>query len=253
MTASFRKLALVSALSAAFALPAAVEAAPTQVSLGGALYVTSSEYVDTDPVYYPLPALTVESDRFWVHGVSGGVYLFKNEAHSVRLGLGWMPMFFDPDDSDDARMQTLKKRDSSMAASVGYRWTSRFGIVDASMHVDVLGKSDGILMIGSYRYPVRLGDLTLVPFTTLTWASENFNDYYYGVSNAESRRSGFNAYSPDAALTPAFGMDVDYALGANWSLFGTASATLIPSEVKDSPIVEDDVKWVVGAGVRYNF
>lgn len=48
-------------------------------------------------------------------------------------------------------------------------------------------------------------------------------------------------------------MDVNYKLGANWSLFGTASATVLPSEVKDSPIVDDDVKWVLGAGVRYNY
>ena len=70
----------------------------------------------------------------------------------------------------------------------------------------------------------------------MQYNSENYNDYYYGVSKNESRRSGLKSYSADDGWDP-YGADRELQLG-DWNVYGTGRYERLSDEVKDSPMVD---------------
>lgn len=77
---------------------------------------------------------------------------------------------------------------------------------------------------------------------------------YYGISAAESRRSGLAAYKADSSISPVLGLNVAHRIDANWTVFGSTYMKFLSSEVKDSPMTEGkSAAWTVGAGVMYHF
>lgn len=246
-------LAVTAVSSGLFAAASAQAAVPEGTSIGFGTHVWFSEYKGVDTDVYPLPLLNVEGERFYVHGIEAGAYLFKNDVHEVTLGIGFMPLYFDASDSDDRRMKELDDRKLSANANVGYALTTAFGRFSANLGFDVLGRSDGILFTAAYAYPMTFGPTQVIPSVSVTYADANFNDYYYGISSKESRRSGLERYEADGALTPMLGIRVVHAFDQHWSVYGSSSLTIMPSEVKDSPMVEDSTRFGVGAGVMYRF
>ena len=244
-------LTAVTALTALTATPA--QAAPEGLSVGFGTHVWFSEYKGVDDVVYPLPLINWEGERLYVHGIEAGAYLFKNAQHEVTLGVGLMPLSFDASDSDDRRVKRLDDRKLSASANLGYALNTEFGRFQAILGVDVLGRSDGILFTGIYSYPMSFGCTQVIPSVAVTYADANFNDYYYGISAKESARSGLAAYDAGASVTPMLGLHVIHSFDEHWSVYGSSSLTILAKEAKDSPMVEDKVRFGVGAGVTYRF
>ena len=96
----------------------------------------------------------------------------------------------------------------------------------------------------------RLG---ITPMIGVTWSSSNFNDYYYGISAAESARSGLEEYEADSSVTPYARMVFDYSFNDHLSIWLEGSVRHLGSEVKDSPMVEDSVRLGFGGGVNWSF
>lgn len=164
-----------------------------------------------------------------------------------------MPLSFDASDSDDRRVKRLDDRKLSASANLGYALNTEFGRFQAILGVDVLGRSDGILFTGIYSYPMSFGRTQVIPSVAVTYADANFNDYYYGISAKESARSGLAAYDAGASVTPMLGLHVIHSFDEHWSVYGSSSLTILAKEAKDSPMVEDKVRFGVGAGVTYRF
>lgn len=87
----------------------------------------------------------------------------------------------------------------------------------------------------------------------VTWSSSNFNDYYYGISAAESARSGLKEYEADSSVTHYARMVFDYSFNDHLSIWLEGSVRHLGSEVKDSPMVEDSVRLGFGGGVNWRF
>ena len=51
------------------------------------------------------------------------------------------------------------------------------------------------------------------------WASEKFNKYYYGITAAESARSGLAAYTPDSSTTGYVRLFADYTFDDHLSVW----------------------------------
>lgn len=224
-------------------------------SLGATGYVNFFPYKEYDPSYYALPIVHYESEYFYVDGITGGVKLFEHEHHELRLGIGWMPIYFKASHTDDRQLKRLDDRDTSMVVTTSYAYkTERFGRFDINFSGDTLSKSDGILVSTSYSYPHAIGwGTVIIPRVSLTWASSRFNDYYYGISGSEARRSGLERYDAGSTWTPSLHLSARKTLNDNWTLHGGVDVRFLPSEVKDSPMVDQSVSWGVGFGVDYRF
>lgn len=241
------------AVAVAGAFAAAPASAAFSGSVGLGVHAYDLGYKDTDAVVYPIPAVDVESEHFYFKGLEAGAFLVKTDRHRVMLGVSYMPWSFDASDSDDAQMKRLDDRDASFFANATYTFDTGFGLLSASLGADISGKSKGMMSDVSFMKRFAFGQFGITPQVGAIWTSEKFNDYYYGVSNAEAGRSGIEAYSADAGISPYVRLMGDWQMGNNWSLYAETSVRAMSKEIKDSPMVEDDAVVGFGVGVSYRF
>lgn len=168
-------------------------------ALGAGLHLSFSEYKGVDAEVIPAPIMNVETEHFYIHGLEAGGYLLKTPQHAVMFGISYMPLEFDAGDSDNRAMKQLDDRDASAFANLTYRFTSQYLIFSAKISGDIPGESNGILADASIAKRFQIQRLGITPVIGATWASSNFNDYYYGISAAESRRSGLGEYEADSS------------------------------------------------------
>lgn len=250
-----RKLLLLSLLclplAAQMAGPAVAAEAPLTIGLG--VGISTSEYRQMDATVLPLPFINYEGERFFLRGFTGGLHLFKNDMHEVSLTVSYLPQSYDASESGSRAMRRLDDRYSTMLAGAGYALTTRWGTARLSASGDVLGTSDGIIVDGSYAYPLTFGRVNLTPSLGVTWTSEHYNDYYYGISGKESRKSGYGTYDPDSGFSPYAGVNAKVDIGYGFGLMMNGKAKYLSDEIRDSPMVTRDMTLSFGAGLTYSF
>ena len=72
-------------------------------------------------------------------------------------------------------------------------------------------------------------------------------------AHAESKRSGLDAYSADAGVSPYFRLIGDYRISEKFSVYAEGTVRSLSKEIKDSPMVDGDIAYGFGAGVSYHF
>lgn len=240
---------LAAAVSAAFVAPAMA----FDGTIGAGVHMTKIGYLDTDAEAMIVPAIDVENDLFYFKGFEGGAYLVKTPTQRVTAGVTYMPFSFDPDDSDDSRMQKLDKRKGSLFATVGYTMMGEWGMVHAQLSADVMSKSEGWMADVSYLKHFQFGQWGLTPQIGATWTDEKFNNYYFGITQAEATRSGLHAYEADGGVSPYVRLMADWQFANNWKFYAETSLRAHSKEITDSDMMEDKVMTSVGCGVSYTF
>ncbi|HHE7624681.1 TPA: MipA/OmpV family protein, partial [Proteus mirabilis] len=118
---------------------------------------------------------------------------------------------------------------------------------------DLLGKSNGIIADAAYLYPFELGNWSLQPGIGAVWENKKQNRYAYGISQGESQRSGLAEYRPNDSWRPYVEISANYKFAENWDFFAMGRVDRLPSEVKDSPMVNKSVTAILWTGVTYTF
>lgn len=94
------------------------------------------------------------------------------------------------------------------------------------------------------------------------FVSEDYADYYFGISPAGALASGLPAYNPDDGGMKSWqigalaGLSLSGDLRKGWGLFGTASYKRLVGDVADSPIVRiagSRGQWMAAAGIGYSW
>lgn len=85
---------------------------------------------------------------------------------------------------------------------------------------------------------MQIGRLSLTPALGVLYYDENFSDYYYGISESESCRSGLASYSAQDAWVPYVSLTAKYPIGEHVVLMASAGYSELPEEITDSPMVD---------------
>lgn len=238
---------------ALFALPFMASATASELSIGAGAAYNESPYRGYNENTKAIPLISYEGDSFYVRQTTLGFILSQSEKNELSLTASWMPLEFDPADNDDYAMQQLDKRDSTAMAGVAWYHHERWGTVKASAAADVLDNSNGWVGELSYFRVLPVGRLAIIPALGVYYYDDSFNRYYYGVSRAESRRSGLAQWSPGSSWMPYVGLTMKYPLTNNLMLTANASYSVLPDEIKNSPMVDRDGSFTVLTGVTWRF
>lgn len=128
----------------------------------------------------------------------------------------------------------------------------------AEFLADVSGEHDGYLVeFGpSYSY-APMDKLRIGVDLSTTYASEDYNQTYFGIDADNALRSGLAQYSADAGFKDvSIGVTALYQINDRWGVMGVARYTQLVGDAADSPIVDDEGssgQALVGAGVMYRF
>lgn len=228
-------------------------AAESGFSIGVGGSVSTSPYKDYDAQWLPLPLVAYESEYFYIRGVTAGVKLFTHDHLELSVFGGYDPTSFDPDDSDNSRLRRLRDRWSSAVAGMGVRVMTPYGELHATLAGDVLGHSDGFTGTVGYGYALEFDPVELTLDVGAYWADANYNDYYYGVSGKEARKSGLDAYNAGSGFSPYLSLTVGASFAENWAVFCKGEIVSLSGTVKDSPMVDESFTQNVTVGLTYSF
>ena len=241
------------ALSVCLAASVSAAHAEGKFTLGAGVGIVENPYKQYDADVFPVPAISYESDSFWFHGLGGGYYLWNDNTDKLSVTAYWSPMYFKPGDSDSHALRQLDKRKSTMMAGLSYVHNTEYGFLRTALAGDTLDNSNGFIWDLAWLYRYTNGGLTLTPGIGVQYSSENYNDYYYGVSKNESRRSGLKTYGADDGWDPYLELTASYNFLGDWSVYGVARYTHLSNEITDSPMVDKSWTGLISTGITYKF
>lgn len=134
-----------------------------------------------------------------------------------------------------------------------YHRHERWGSLKFGVAADGMDESGGVVGEMTYFHPIRMERLTLIPAVGVFYYDESFNDYYYGVSGKESRHSGLNEYTAGDSWNPYVALTAKYQLTQNIFLNASAMYTVLPDDVKNSPMIDREDSFVLMTGMSWRF
>ncbi|XTZ36870.1 MipA/OmpV family protein [Salmonella enterica] len=228
----------------------------TQWGLGVGVASTQKPYAGIDREYNPLPLVHIENRYFQLLGTTAEIKLpglqwgddqQVNAALIVRYdGAGY--------ESDDARiLQGMAKRKGGFWGGAKLEWRNEIATLFTDWTHDLSGNSQGQRVRAGVEKRWQLGDhFSLTPRVVANWYDSKYIDYYYGVAPDEAR-SWRPEYQADASLNTEIGLRSAWQFNRHHIVMLDLQATLLGSEIKDSPLVDRTNENRVFLSYLYNF
>ncbi|MEM9786133.1 MAG: MipA/OmpV family protein [Pseudomonadota bacterium] len=161
-----------------------------------------------------------------------------------RDGLGFGPSFrlIAPREADDyPELEGLEDIDLSVEVGGGLEFNAPDYELFAKLRYGVIGHESLVAEVGGDLFYRPTEDLTLSAGPRVLWGSDDFAQTYFGVSDAESAASGFDAFDAEAGLVSA-GVEAEakYQFNDTWGVTGKMRYDRLRDDAADSPITESD-------------
>ena len=229
--------------------------APGSAGGGAALRLSASPYVGGGTRFDLMPLYLYEGERLFLQANRAGIKLFDepNQLGSLRF-----EVFVEQRlegfavDKPPAALNGMEARNTGTDVGAAFRTRQSWGTLRAELLKGVGNGVRGTEARLGYGYEWRLGPWVLRPDVSVSWRDAKLNNYYYGVLPNEAA-VGRAAYAPGAGLQSQLGLHGTYELSERWRLLAGASATLLGTSVKNSPIVQRRVLPSAYVGAVYDF
>ena len=221
---------------------------------GGLMYMYGPKYDGSDNYESKVfPALSMEYKNGLVFaGMDGiGSNFLQGENYKVGASVGYN---FGREESDDKEnLRGMGDIDSGVAATLKGEYS--LGPVDISGEVTTGSEDNGTTA------KIELG--TMLPVTEQlmvmisvgsTWADDTHMESYFGVSSAQSARSGYSRFEAESGFKSA-GISVGtvYNISENWDVMLVVNGDQLLGDAADSPIAKDDFAVSVFSTLNYKF
>lgn len=222
----------------------------------GAEFVSSEKlFKQEDDNMTVMPNLDITYGKFYIKGMQIGVKAYENDMMALSIFVD--PIAGFPIEGGDMKDGYENIDDRDAMAMFGGK-------------IDIKNMPMGIIPTISYKVgeeggqgdiviarPTLVGEKFVVT-PSVMWAvySGDMADYYFGVDEKEANRSTsdkLEEYSADTSYMLGAKLACEYLFTENVSFTANAGVKQYSGDIKDSPIVENDVIMFVGAGAKYKF
>jgi len=217
---------------------------------GGAMYAPRYEGSDELKVS-PVPWISATfGDRVYVDplGISVDVLQFDGFKLAVKGGyeLGRA-------ESDSKYLRGLGDIDAG--GVIGGKISYEIGPLEVYGAVDkTIGGSEGLTGTVGANVSYQVDRFMLTAGASATMADEKHMDSYFGVTQAQSAKSGYRRYEASAGLKRVdIEASVTYFATENWFVRGQGGVGFLTGDAKDSPIVRDNIQPSAMLTVGYKF
>lgn len=173
---------------------------------------------------------------------------------SVRLSLDLAPNELEA--SESAELSGIQDRDFSLLAGIRYIYPTQYGELSAVFQTDVTHRHSGQRGAINFERVLFQHDKRQWAVTAgiqLEYLSDNYANYYFGVSQGEAAFSNFVEYQADAVWQAGLTLDAYYRFNENWQALIQTRYLRLAGEVINSPIVDDNYTVNGLIGVTYQF
>ena len=207
---------------------------------------------------YPIPALYLNYNNFYfIAPFEAGYHFYVGK--DLRLtGYGRYNLFtgYDHDDFIEP-LKNMNDRDDDLHLGLRARYSvgpTRLTFT-AYLSTDVINKSNGTLASLEITQPVPIGKKTLLfPFIAGQYISQNYADYYFGITDKESKKlDNINSYNPDSSYKLSTGIKAMSNLTDNIDMIFSGEYYQYGSEIADSPLTRGGSNYSFLLGINYKF
>ena len=221
-------------------------------------YGETNKIYKSDEKEHTLPFIDLEYDNFYlkgatVNGFSFGYNVYKDDFYTLSF---FVKPFggYKMDGSDmDYGYRTIDDREYQVMG--GAELSIYTGIYDVQMSTSLdYGKEGGNIALQFNRPYVVNSRITLIPSVNFAYFNSDYIDYYFGVDSHEAKNKlAGRTYEGDSAYTIGLNVAGSYRLTDSFSVLGFVGVNKLSKEIKDSPIVENDILYYAGTGIVYVF
>jgi outer membrane protein len=184
----------------------------------------------------PIPAISYIGDRVQILGLSARCGILDRGAFALAATASYR--FGAYREKDSPYLKGMGDRDATILGGFALQAKLPEGFkLSAGYEHDLLERTGG----GTGRFGVekafQQGLFTISPKISVNWITATLADYEYGVSAAQARTDR-PAYHPGDAVNFEVGIAIVRELYENWQLILSSSVVFLPSNLKDSPVVD---------------
>ena len=224
-----------------------------ELSVGVNVMAVNSAYdLEDGTDFLVLPGVFYDNNKVYARGAQAGVYLLNDGTNQISAYAQLEGSEFDPDDAS-GNLAGLDKRKASAAAGLSYLRRTPVGGFRAQIATDILDRSGGNTAKLSYLAKITKNKLTVYPSVGFEFYDADYNEYYYGVSDKESAKTGVEAYTSNSSLNPYINISANYDFNERWAGFANQSLSYLPNEQYDSPMVDSRTESTTTLGLLYKF
>ncbi len=232
-----------------------VQAQSSGPAVGLGLVLRQPAYIGTDHEARAVPLLHYENAWLRVAGLQADLKLPRhvfNDRHAVSGGLRVRYEDDGYEAGDSLELAGMAERKGSAWVGATATWHNPWADLSVEWLGDASRNSEG--QKAQVRVSRRFAQdrFALTPRAHVDWLSSDHVDYYYGVRDTEATL-GRSAYLGRSAVTQSLGVRIDYALTTQHQVFMDLSLTRLPSEIKDSPLIDRRGTARTFAGYLYRF
>ena len=221
------------------------------LSLGVNAQYVKTPY-DADDQLNILPGIFYDNNKIYARGNTAGAYIINDGTTQLDAFAQLTGTSFDPDDANGA-LKGLDERKSTAVAGLSYLYRTPIGGLRAQVATDVLGRSDGSIARLTYLAKYSTDKLTVYPSVGVEWHNEDFNDYYYGISEREAAKTGLATYKPGSSVNPYVSVSGTYDFNDRWAGFASQTIDYLSDKQYDSPMIDSRVDSRTTVGLLYKF
>lgn len=224
--------------------------------IGGAALIVGREYQGSDEVRVRLlPSIDYQWGNGFFAGGLNGVGYNASASPDTAYGVRITPDF-GRKERRSAVLQGLGDIDPRPEIGAFYNFTlARQVTVSSSLRYGSGNSRKGLLVdVGASWSKTVTPALRLATTLATTWGNGEHLQEYFGISPAQSARSGLAAYSPSAGLKDVrVGITLFYRLTPEWSLTGALTHSELVGDARNSPIVRETgtVSGVMAVGYSF--
>lgn len=228
------------------------------IGIGASIF--DSPYAGEGTRIQPLPLINYEGKHLFLRGTSGGVHLYQTSQFTFDAILSARLSGFDISDLGRSELldngvdaSLLSDRDDGLDAGIRATFGSGWGAIALQAVQDISDTSDGHEISLNYRYRWMFNQTAITANAGASWMSADLGGYYFGILDKEVSR-GVSAYSPRSAVIPSIGMTLVHTIGSSkWQIIGSAEYQFLPSEFRNSPLIDHDGMGRVLVGLSRRF
>ena len=231
----------------------AIAETENELTIGAGGRVIVLPYKRYDTIWTPIPILNYEGKYAYVREYAVGAKLVNLKFLEISAFVEYDYTGFRSKKSSDRQLRELSNRHYSANAGIGARLITPYGMFHASGAQNILGHSKGLTGLVGYMTSLEYKALEFIPSIGMQWSSNRYNDYYYGISDNESLKSGLDSYRAGGGASPYAGGVICYSLTDSWEIYSSGELVFLSSAIKNSPMVSRTNTYNLMLGLAYSF
>jgi len=226
-----------------------------KVTIGLGAYVQTQPYTDVQAIIVPSPVIFFDNSLFYIRWSRAGIYFLgdKTENYAWGFSLTAQPRPFGYKPSDATALQDLDERETTFEGGLAFSATTDGKYIEIMALTDLLKRYESWLVKAEIGDKYRYENFTFYPSFVVSYQSDDFMNYYYGITEKEAKRTAYNYYKADAGFQLGAQTYIEHPLSQNLSVLLNFRADLLPQSAQKSPIIENNLIYSGLASLIYTF